>query len=113
MKIHHFIPFDPINKRTEASVETPDNQSFRVTKGAPQVILSLSDNKEMVKDDVESAINDFAQRGVRSLGVARTDSQEQWQFLGVLPLYDSPFAHFILGKINYGQGLKKLKIIVI
>ena len=25
----------------------------------------------------------------------------------------SPFAHFILGKINYGQGLKKLKIIVI
>ena len=25
----------------------------------------------------------------------------------------SPFAHFILGKINYEQGLKKLKIIVI
>ena len=39
---------------------------------------------------VEEAINDFAARGFRSLGVARTDEADQWQFLGVLPLYDPP-----------------------
>ena len=29
-------------------------------------------------------------RGFRSLGVARPDAQGQWQFLGVLPLFDPP-----------------------
>jgi len=29
-------------------------------------------------------------RGFRSLGVARTDEQDHWQFLGVLPLSDPP-----------------------
>jgi H+-transporting ATPase len=35
-------------------------------------------------------VNEFAARGFRSLGVARTDAQGQWQFLGVLPLFDPP-----------------------
>lgn len=30
----------------------------------------------------------FATRGFRSLGVARTDVEDRWQFLGVLPLSD-------------------------
>ncbi len=33
---------------------------------------------------------DDAARGFRSLGVARTDGQDNWQFLGVLPLFDPP-----------------------
>jgi H+-transporting ATPase len=32
----------------------------------------------------------FARRDFRSLGVAKTDSRGQWQFLGVMPLYDPP-----------------------
>ena len=43
-----------------------------------------------VKSAVEKGINEFAARGFRSLGVARTDEQGQWQFLGVLPLFDPP-----------------------
>jgi H+-transporting ATPase len=43
-----------------------------------------------VKSAVDTAVNDFASRGFRSLGVARTDGQGQWQFLGVLPLFDPP-----------------------
>jgi len=89
----HFRPFDPVNKRTEATVKnvkTADGQTFKVTKGAPQVILGLAANAEQVKSAVEKAVNDFAARGFRSLGVARTDAQDQWQFLGVLPLFDPP-----------------------
>ena len=89
-KVLHFLPFDPVSKRTEATVEPPDGDSFKVTKGAPQVILALSANAAQVKPATEEAINDFAGRGFRSLGVARTDSQGQWQFLGILPLYDPP-----------------------
>ncbi|MDM7938099.1 MAG: plasma-membrane proton-efflux P-type ATPase [Cyanobium sp. CZS 48M] len=86
----HFQPFDPVHKRTEATVRGLDGLEFKVTKGAPQVILALSANRAQVKAAVDSAISEFAARGFRSLGVARTDAQQEWQFLGVLPLFDPP-----------------------
>jgi H+-transporting ATPase len=89
-EVVHFQPFDPVHKRTEATVKTPDGKTFKVTKGAPQVILELAADAEQVKPAVEKAINEFAARGFRSLGVARADPKDQWQFLGVLPLYDPP-----------------------
>ena len=61
-----------------------------MTKGAPQVILELSANAGQVKSAVEKAVNDFAARGFRSLGVARTEGEGPWQLLGVLPLFDPP-----------------------
>ncbi|MEN6374063.1 MAG: plasma-membrane proton-efflux P-type ATPase [Smithella sp.] len=89
-QILHFQPFDPINKRTETTLKPPDGNQFKVSKGAPQVILELADNREQIKTEVEEKINEFAVRGFRSLGVARTDSDGHWQFLGVLPLSDPP-----------------------
>jgi H+-transporting ATPase len=86
----HFQPFDPVQKRTEASVKGTDGNEFKVAKGAPQVILALSANAAQVKPAVEKAVNEFAARGFRSLGVARADTQGPWQFLGVLPLFDPP-----------------------
>lgn len=86
----HFQPFDPVHKRTEATVKGPEGQVFQVTKGAPQLILGLAANNTQVQAQVDQAIQAFAARGFRSLGVARTDEQTRWQFLGVLPLYDSP-----------------------
>ena len=86
----HFQPFDPVHKRTEATVKGADGKEFKVTKGAPQVILALSANAAQVKPAVEKAVNEFAVRGFRSLGVARADVKGKWQFLGVLPLFDPP-----------------------
>ena len=89
-QVIHFLPFDPVHKRTEANVKAADGNEFRVTKGAPQVILELAANAEQVKFDVEKAVNEFAARGFRSLGVARAEKDGAWQFLGVLPLFDPP-----------------------
>jgi len=89
-QVIHFQPFDPVHKRTEATVKGADGKEFKVTKGAPQVILDLSANAGQVKPAVEKAVNEFAARGFRSLGVARADGDGQWQFLGVLPLFDPP-----------------------
>ena len=89
-KITHFQPFDPVHKRTEATVTGPDGKVFKVTKGAPQVILALSANAAEVKPAVDKAVNEFAARGFRSLGVARAEGNGKWQFLGVLPLFDPP-----------------------
>ena len=89
-KVGHFQPFDPVHKRTEAAVTGPDGKTFKVTKGAPQVILALSANAAEVKPAVDKAVNEFAARGFRSLGVARAEGDGKWQFLGVLPLFDPP-----------------------
>ena len=89
-QVAHFQPFDPVHKRTEATVTGPDGKAFKVTKGAPQVILALSANAAEVKPAVDKAVNEFAARGFRSLGVARAEGDGKWQFLGVLPLFDPP-----------------------
>jgi H+-transporting ATPase len=85
-----FKPFDPVHKRTEVTVKDVDGHAFRVTKGAPQVIMELAANAGQVKPAVEQAVNEFAARGFRSLGVARAEADGQWQFVGVLPLFDPP-----------------------
>ena len=89
-EVLHFLPFDPFNKRTEATVKATDGRQFKVSKGAPQVILKLAANAAQVHPLVEQTISEFASRGFRSLGVARTDGDGQWRFLGVLPLSDPP-----------------------
>ncbi|MHC5796455.1 plasma-membrane proton-efflux P-type ATPase [Lacisediminihabitans sp. FW035] len=85
-----FTPFDPVHKRTEAKVRPPKGHSFTVTKGAPQVILKMSQNSATIKPAVDKAVAAFAARGYRSLGVARATQKGHWTFEGVLPLFDPP-----------------------
>lgn len=85
----HFQPFDAVCKRTEATIKDQSGKEFKVTKGAPQVILALAANVTQVRECVEKTVNEFAVRGFRSLGVALEDGG-RWQFLGVLPLFDPP-----------------------
>jgi len=86
-RVIHFVPFDPVHKRTEATVEGPQG-SFVTTKGAVQVILALASPEPTVREKVEKAVDGFAARGFRSIGVARKDGKGAWGFLGVIPLFD-------------------------
>jgi H+-transporting ATPase len=89
-QVLHFQPFDPVHKRTEATVKGPDGKQFFTAKGAPQVILKMATDAGDVESAVEKAVNDFAGRGFRSLGVAHADEEGKWQFAGVLPMSDPP-----------------------
>jgi H+-transporting ATPase len=84
----HFQPFDPVHKRTEATVKGKDGQTVKFTKGAPQVIMALDHDAGQIQPQVDKAINEFAARGFRSLGVAQADGEDRWHFLGVIPLFD-------------------------
>jgi H+-transporting ATPase len=86
----HFVPFDPVHKRTEATVKGGDGKQFEVAKGAPQIVLAMSANAADAKDAVDKAVDGFAARGFRSLGVAKADEKDHWEFLGVLPMFDPP-----------------------
>ena len=88
-KILKFNPFDPIRKSTESEIQYK-NSRFKVSKGAPQVILSLLEDQEILKTKVERNVDHFATKGYRSLGVAKTDSNNIWQFMGLIALYDPP-----------------------
>lgn len=85
-----FKPFDPVSKRTEATVEDSSGNKFRVTKGAPHVILSLVDRKDVSDVPIDEYVDKFAARGYRALGVARTDAYGVWHFTGLIALYDPP-----------------------
>ncbi len=88
-QILHVVPFDPVHKRSEATVRDARG-TFRVTKGAPQVIMALCADLGDARARVDAAINAFAARGFRALGVARADGDGAWRLLGVLSLYDPP-----------------------
>ena len=85
-----FKPFDPVSKRTEATVESRDGGCFRVAKGAPQVVLSLVSNKAEIEDRVNEIVRTFASKGHRSLGVIKGDEEGNWQYVGILAVYDPP-----------------------
>jgi H+-transporting ATPase len=89
-RVTRFQPFDPVHKRTEATAEPASGAPYKVTKGAPQVVLALAPDAGEIGARVEEAVNGFAARGFRSLGVARTEDGDRWRFLGILPLYDPP-----------------------
>jgi H+-transporting ATPase len=89
-EVLHFQPFDPVSKRTEAKVRGPDGAIFQVAKGAPQVILALCSNASRIQPVVEAKIEEYASRGFRALGVAHTVGENEWEFVGVIPLYDPP-----------------------
>ncbi len=86
-----FTPFDPVSKRTEATIQTQDGKQFRVTKGAPQVIMDMAKLTGADRDKAAKVIEETAVKGFRTLGVARSeDNGKSWIFLGILPLFDPP-----------------------
>ncbi|WP_170153484.1 plasma-membrane proton-efflux P-type ATPase [Acidithiobacillus sulfuriphilus] len=85
-----FVPFDPVSKRTEATVTDPGGKSWTMTKGAPQVILGLCSMEASPLETVQGQIAALAGKGYRTLGVARRPEQGAWEFLGIIPLSDPP-----------------------
>jgi H+-transporting ATPase len=85
-----FLPFDPVHKRTEGIYEG-ENCELIYTKGASQVILEQSNDKEFDKEKAYKQVEDFASKGFRTLGVGfRKCEEDAYHFVGLIPLFDSP-----------------------
>jgi H+-transporting ATPase len=88
-----FMPFDPVSKRTAATVTDGQGKSVVVTKGAPQVIVDLAKPPADVVQRVKTTVAELAAKGSRALGVARSeDGGQSWSLLGILPMFDPPRA---------------------
>lgn len=115
----HFLPFNPTDKRTALTYIDSEGKMHRVSKGAPEQILNLVHNKSEIERRVHAVIDKFAERGLRSLGVAyqevpdgRRESQGgPWQFIALLPLFDPPrhdSADTIRRALNLGVNVKMI-----
>jgi H+-transporting ATPase len=87
--VERFQPFDPVHKRTEATVSREGRRTV-VSKGAPQVILALAGPDDRTRRAMEEAVEKLGSAGYRTLGVARQPESGAWQFLGLLSLFDPP-----------------------
>lgn len=88
-KVVNFIPFNPTVKYTESRVvDHSTGKQFRCIKGAPQVIIKMCGGHA----DATKAVIDFAEVGLRALGVARTVDEEMTRFelVGLISLVDPP-----------------------
>jgi len=86
-KLKKFIPFDPVHKKTEAIFE---NDTIYI-KGAPQVIIELCDAEEFSRETAYEKVEEFAQKGFRTLGVGyKKCGDDKYHFVGLIPLFDPP-----------------------
>lgn len=95
-----YQPFDPAVKRTTSTIKAPDGSVFKVTKGAPQIVLNLVHNKADIADSFNTKVVDLATRGIRALAVAKTSkcvsedasdaSMDTWEMMGILTFLDPP-----------------------
>lgn len=87
----NFVPFDPIAKRTAATVRDAQGKTIVVSKGAPQVIGDLVGVSGADAQKLTTTVEGLGAKGYRALGVARSeDGGKTWVLLGILPMFDPP-----------------------
>ncbi|CAK9136602.1 unnamed protein product [Ilex paraguariensis] len=115
----HFLPFNPVEKRTAITYIDTNGNWHRSSKGAPEQIIDLCELKGDVRKKAHEIIDNFANRGLRSLGVARQTVPEKtkesagapWEFVGLLPLFDPPrhdSAETIRKALDLGVNVKMI-----
>lgn len=105
-----YIPFNPVDKRADSVVRTPEGDILQVTKGAPHVISELvcGPHDPPRQQQLKTLIEDKASRGLRTLGVAikrlgpsplktleeaaATAEHLPWELVGYICFLDPPRA---------------------
>ncbi|MGA8649042.1 MAG: plasma-membrane proton-efflux P-type ATPase [Xanthobacteraceae bacterium] len=90
MKQTDFVPFDPVNKRTMATIVDPSGKTRHYAKGAPQAISGLAKPDADLLSRYQATVTELAGKGYRALGVARSDDGKTWAIVGLISLMDPP-----------------------
>ncbi|GAU11992.1 hypothetical protein TSUD_196160 [Trifolium subterraneum] len=115
----HFLPFNPVGKRTAITYIDDEGNWHRCSKGAPEQIIELCELKGATLKKAHQVIDQFAERGLRSLAVSRQtvsaktkeSEGDAWEFLGLMPLFDPPrhdSAETIRQALDLGVNVKMI-----
>jgi H+-transporting ATPase len=107
-----YTPFNPTIKRTEAIIQRKDGSTFKVMKGAPQILLEMAENRAEISEAVDAKVMELAKRGIRSLAVSCTkDEHSGWIFMGIMTFLDPPrpdTKHTIDAAREFGVAVKMI-----
>lgn len=92
-----YSPFDPVIKRTEGTIkDNTTGKIFKVSKGAPHILLKLAKDQEgyhmpvELVERIEKDVMALGEKGIRCLAVAKTNDDDKWEMLGLLTFLDPP-----------------------
>ena len=85
--VRQFTPFSPDTRRTEATLER-NGQASRVMKGAVRTVGGSAGLPDAALRELEARAAGEAQRGLRTLAVARSDGNAPWRLVGLAFLAD-------------------------
>jgi H+-transporting ATPase len=84
-----FVPFDPVNKRTVATI-LDGGKTRHYAKGAPQAITALAEPDAELLSRYQGTVAELASEGYRALGVGQSDDGKTWTIVGLISLMDPP-----------------------
>ena len=87
-----FLPFDATRRRTEAVVQSGDGRPLRVVKGAVDVVAHVCGLDATATAALDAGARQEADRGYRTLAVARGFDPSAPEPVGLICLYDPPRA---------------------
>ncbi|CAD6340034.1 unnamed protein product [Miscanthus lutarioriparius] len=79
----HFLPFNPVEKRTAITYIDGNGDWHRVSKGAPEQIIELCNMGAEAEKKVHALIDGYADRGLRSLGVSYQQRMKNYTIYAV------------------------------
>ena len=85
-----FVPFDPVNKRTVATIIDATGMTRHYAKGAPQAITELAKPDTNLLSRYQTTVAQLASKGYRALGVGQSEDGVTWSIVGLISLMDPP-----------------------
>jgi H+-transporting ATPase len=85
-----FVPFDPVNKRTVATILEDAGKTRHYAKGAPQAITALAKPDAELLSRYQGTVAELASKGYRALGVGQSEDGKTWSIVGLISLMDPP-----------------------
>lgn len=86
-RIVEYRPYTPETKVSESLIQLGE-RTFKVIKGAPQVLLQKASNEN--KREIDEVVKEFGREGLRPLAVAIEREEGGIEIIGLLGLYDRP-----------------------
>ncbi|MCW4046322.1 MAG: plasma-membrane proton-efflux P-type ATPase [Candidatus Bathyarchaeota archaeon] len=84
-----FVPFDPKTRKTEAVVQVGNNE-YKVMKGAVKTVAASCGYGSEATATLETQMQEYADKGYRTLAVAKSEVKGRLQLVGLAALYDAP-----------------------
>ena len=118
VKVISQIPFSTERKYMETTVEMTDRRVFRLIKGAPEIVLSMSDNiaGATTEKDVFQTLTRYQSKAMRTLGFAyqeiKSGKHTPVVFLGVVGIAD-PVREDVIEAIDTCRNRAGVRVIIV